>query len=211
MPSKEQLMEHWISSGAIKDKKVIEAFKKIPREKFIKNKDIDEAYGDYPLSIGKGQTISQPTTVMVMTDFLELKEGHKVLEVGSGSGYQAAIIATIIGETGKVISIEIVDELVKFAQNNLKKLDIKNVKVIMHDGSKGYAKEAPYDRIIVTAATPKIPKPLIDQLKEKGIIVAPVGDMTEQIMIRARKKQGKLVEEKLGHFMFVPLKGRYGY
>jgi len=211
MPTKEELIEHWVSSGLVNDKKVIEAFKKVPRENFIKKEDLDEAYGDYPLPIGSGQTISQPTTVMVMTQALELKEGDKVLEVGSGSGYQAAIIANIIGEKGKVISTEIVDDLVKFAQDNITKLVIKNVKIIKYDGSKGYEKEAPYDKIIVTAATPKIPKSLVNQLKENGIIVAPVGNMTEQIMVKARKKHGKLEEEKLGHFMFVPMKGKYGY
>ena len=211
MPSKEQLMEHWASSGIIKDKKVIGAFKKVPRELFVAEDRTEEAYGDYPLSIGKGQTISQPTTVMIMTQALELKEGNKVLEVGSGSGYQAAVIANIVGDNGKVMSTEIVDELVESAKINIKKLKLKNVKIIKHDGSKGYAKEAPYDKIIITAACPKIPSPLIRQLKEGGIIVAPVGDMNEQEMIKGRKINGKLIEENLGDFMFVPLKGKHGY
>ena len=211
MPSKEQLMEHWASSGIIKDKNVIDAFKKVPRELFVAEDRTEEAYGDYPLSIGKGQTISQPTTVMIMTQALELKEGDKVLEVGAGSGYQAAIIANIVGDNGKVISTEIVDELVESAKINIKKLKLKNVKIIKHDGSKGYAKEAPYDKIIITAACPKIPSPLIRQLKEGGIIVAPVGDMNEQEMIKGRKINGKLIEENLGDFMFVPLKGKHGY
>lgn len=148
---------------------------------------------------------------MLMTEALELQKGHKVLEVGSGSGYQAAIIANIVGENGKVISTEIIDDLVKFAQENIKKLNLKNVKIINHDGSKGYEKEAPYDRIIVTAACPKIPNSLKKQLKENGIIVAPVGNLNEQVMIKARKKDNKLIEESLGHFMFVPLKGKYGH
>lgn len=211
MPSKEQLVEHWTSSGIIKDKKVIESFKKVPRELFVAEERKEEAYGDYPLPIGEGQTISQPTTVMVMTQALDLKEGDKVLEVGSGSGYQAAIIAVIVGENGKVISTEIVNELVESAKSNIKKLKLKNVKIIKHDGSNGYAKEAPYDRIIITAACPKIPNPLIKQLREGGIIVAPVGNMNEQAMIKGRKIRGKLVEENLGNFMFVPLKGKYGY
>ncbi len=211
MASKKHLLEDWISSGTIKDKRVIGAFKKVPRENFIKKEHLEEAYGDYPLAIGEGQTISQPTTVMLMTEALELQKGHKVLEVGSGSGYQAAIIANIVGEKGKVISTEIIDDLVKFAQENIKKLKLKNLKIIKHDGSKGYEKEAPYDRIIVTAACPKIPDSLKKQLKENGVIVAPVGDLNEQVMIKARKKSGKLIEESLGHFMFVPLKGKYGH
>ncbi len=211
MSSKEHLIEYWTSSGIIKDKHIIEAFKKVPRELFVAKDRKVEAYGDYPLPIGEGQTISQPTTVMIMTQALELKEGDKVLEVGSGSGYQAAIIASIVGEKGKVISTEIVDELVESAKSNIKKLKLKNIEIINLDGSKGYDKEAPYDKIIITAACPKIPNPLIKQLKEGGIIVAPVGNMNEQVMIKVRKIKGKLVEENLGNFMFVPLKGKYGY
>lgn len=211
MTSKQDLIKHWTSSGIIKDKRVIDAFKKIPREKFIKEGYLDEAYGDYPLSIGKGQTISQPTTVMLMTQALELRQDDKVLEVGTGSGYQAAIIADIVGRKGKVISTEIIEELVEFAQKNIKKLKLKNVKIICYDGSKGYEDESPYDKIIITAACPKIPKPLVRQLKENGIIVAPVGNLLEQVMIKARKKGNRLVEENIGQFMFVPLKGKYGY
>ncbi len=211
MLPKEQLIELWISSGTIKDKKVIEAFKQIPRELFIKKEHQGEAYGDYPLSIGEGQTISQPTTVMLMTQALELKEGDKVLEVGAGSGYQAAIISKIIGDNGKLISTEIIKKLAGFAKDNIKKLKLKNIKIINYDGSRGYEKEAPYDGIIITAACPKIPKPLINQLKENGIIAAPVGDMNEQAMVKGKKKNGKLTEEILGEFMFVPMKGKYGY
>ncbi|MDP3765384.1 MAG: protein-L-isoaspartate O-methyltransferase [Nanoarchaeota archaeon] len=211
MATKEGIIKNWISSGIIKDRKVIEAFMKIPREEFIKEGKKEESYGDYPLPIGEGQTISQPTTVAIMTEALELEKGHKVLEVGAGSGYQAALIAEIIGPKGKIISIEIIPELVKLAQKNIQKLRLKNVDIIHHDGSKGYAKEVPYDRIIITAASPKIPKALINQLKENGIIIIPVGDLNEQIMIKGIKKNNKLIEEKLGQFMFVPLKGKYGH
>ena len=211
MDKKQKLINHWISSGTIKDKKVIESFKKIPREIFMKKENQDEAYGDYPLPIGEGQTISQPTTVMLMTEALELKEGDKVLEVGTGSGYQAAIIANIVGYKGEIISTEIIKDLAEFAKNNIEKLKLKNVRIINLDGSKGWEEEAPYDKIIITAACPEIPKPLIKQLKEGGIIVAPVGNMNEQFMIKGVKKNNKLIEENLGQFMFVPLKGKYGY
>ena len=211
MTTKEGLIKSWISSGTIKDRKVIEAFRKIPREEFIEESRREESYGDYPLPIGEGQTISQPTTVAIMTQALELEEGHNVLEVGSGSGYQAAIIAEIIGTKGKIISTEIVPELAELAKNNIKKLALKNIEILNYDGSKGYAKEAPYDRILVAAASPKIPKPLIDQLKENGVIIIPVGNMLEQAMIKGRKTNGKLSEEILGDFVFVPLKGKYGY
>lgn len=211
MPTKHNLIDYWKSSGIIKDKKVIKAFKKVPRENFIKKEYVKEAYGDYPLAIGECQTISQPTTVMLMTQALELKPSDKVLEVGTGSGYQAAIISHIVGKKGKIISTEIVPDLVKFSQSNIGRLNLKNAEVIHHDGSKGYEKEAPYDKIIITAACPKIPKPLIKQLKNDGIIVAPVGKLNEQVMIKARKKGNKIIEESLGRFMFVPLKGRHGY
>ena len=210
MTQKQRLTEHWTSLGIIKDKKVIEAFKKIPREEFLKDRK-EEAYSDYALSIGEGQTISQPTTVMIMTEALELKEGHKVLEIGTGSGYQAAIISKIVGSKGKLISTEIIPELAEFAKNNIKKLKIKNVEIIRRDGSKGYAKQAPYDRIIVTAASPEIPNPLIRQLKENGIIIVPVGNLVEQMMIKGIKKGNKLIQEEIGQFMFVPLKGKYGH
>lgn len=207
--SKNRLIDYWESSGIIKDKKVIEAFKTIPREEFIPEELVKEAYGDYPLSIGKGQTISQPTTVMLMTEALELKDGDKVLEVGAGSGYQAAIIAKIIGNKGKVIATEIIKNLAKFAKNNTK--GIKNIEIVNIDGSKGYEKEEPYDAIIITAASPQIPKPLIEELKDRGRLVAPVGPLFGQNMIKITKKGKKIIEENLGSFMFVPLKGKYGY
>ena len=208
---KKRLIEYWQSSGIIKDKKLIEAFKAVQREKFIRDEHLSEAYGDYPLPIGLGQTISQPTTVMLMTEALELKEGDKVLEIGAGSGYQAAIIAKMAGNKGKVITTEIIPELAEFAQENIKKLKIKNVKIINYDGSQGYKKEAPYNKIIITAACPQIPKPLIKQLKEDGIIIAPVGHLFGQQMIKGIKKKEKLETKSLGYFMFVPLKGKYGY
>jgi len=163
------------------------------------------------LPIGYEQTISQPTTVLIMTEALELKKGQKVLEVGAGSGYQAALIGNLVGAKGKVITTEIIPELAKFAKANLKKAKIKNAFVVEYDGSQGYGKEAPYDRIIVTAACPEIPKPLVDQLKEGGIIIAPVGSFLGQKMVKGTKRKGGLETYSLGDFVFVPLKGKYGY
>ena len=210
MTSKQDLLEFWTKSKIITDKKLLSAFKKIPRENFIPESMKEEAYEDIPLPIGEGQTISQPTTVMLMTQALELKPGDKVLEVGAGSGYQAAIIAYIVGKKGKVITTEIIPALMEMVNKNLKKLGIKNVHIINTDGSLGYEKEAPYGRIIVTAASPAIPKPLEGQLKEGGIIVIPVGEF-EQDMVKAIKKAGKLEKTSLGAFRFVPLKGKYGF
>jgi len=209
---KQRLIDYWRNSGIIKDEKLFKVFKEIARELFIRNENIGQVYGDHPLPIGYEQTISQPTTVMIMTQALELEEGQKVLEVGTGSGWQAAIIGKYIGPRGKVITTEIVPELADFANNNLKKAKIKNVEVIHYDGSQGYEKEAPYDRCIITAACPKIPRPIIDQLKENGIIIAPVGSLFfGQDMIKLGKTKSGITTESLGSFIFVPLKGKHGY
>lgn len=143
-----------------------------------------------------------------MLEALELKRGDKVLEVGTGSGWNAALIAEIV-KPGKIFTTEFVEKLAKSAKKNLRKY--RNVKVIKIDGSAGYKKEAPYDRIIVTAACPAVPKPLTEQLKENGILIAPVGAEFGQDMIKIIKKKGKLFEKNLGGFVFVPLKGKYGY
>lgn len=208
---KEILVRKWEESGLVKDKRLLEVFKKLRREDFILGDSIREAYGDYALPIHCGQTISQPITIMIMTQALELKPGNKVLEVGAGSGYQAAIIAEMVKPKGRVITTEIVPGLVDFAKKNLKNAGIRNVRVIHYDGSGGYEKEAPYDKIIVTAAAPKIPKPLVQQLKTGGILVIPVGPSYVQEMLKVRKvSKEKLEIENLGDFVFVPLTGRYG-
>jgi len=192
----------------IKDKRVLDAMLKVARHLYVPENLGSEAYGNYPLPIGSGQTISQPYTVAFMLEALELKKRDKVLEVGTGSGWNAALIAEIV-KPGKVFTTEIVEELVKSAKKNLRKY--KNVKVIRVDGSAGYKKEAPYDKIIVTAACPSVPNPLVEQLKDNGILIAPVGEEYGQDMVKITKKKGKLVEKYLGSFVFVPLKGEYGY
>ena len=208
MPKKDALIDYWLKNKIITDQRLIKAFQEVKRENFITKEFINEAYGDYPLPIGHEQTISQPTTIMLMTEALELKSTDKVLEIGSGSGYQAVLISKL---AKKVVSIEIIKDLVLFAKENIKNSDIKNVEIIHGDGSNGYEKSAPYDKIIVTAACPKIPEALIEQLKDNGIIVAPVGPLYGQVMVKARKIKNQLITEKLGDFMFVPLKGKYGY
>ncbi|MEM4240135.1 MAG: protein-L-isoaspartate(D-aspartate) O-methyltransferase [Candidatus Woesearchaeota archaeon] len=204
------LVEKWESERAVSSKSVLNAFKKIKRELFVPDEYKKDAYVDEPLPIPAGQTISQPTTVVLMLDALEVKQGQKVLEIGAGSGYNAALLSVLVGKDGKVITVEIVPELVKFAKANLKKAGIANVKVIHSDGSIGYAKEAPYDRIICTAAAPKIPDALVKQLKIGGILLIPVGPMHAQRMIKAKKIKGELVTEDLGDYVFVPLVGKFG-
>ncbi|HIF47363.1 protein-L-isoaspartate(D-aspartate) O-methyltransferase [Candidatus Thioglobus sp.] len=191
----------------IKDHKVLKAFQAISREMFVLKDSIDQAYYDGPLRIGYEQTISQPTTVLMMVEALELKKTDKVLEVGSGSGYAAAILSQL---SHQVYSVEIVPELVVFTKKNLTKAKIKNVEVIQWDGGLGYDKQAPYDKIIVSAACDKIPEALIDQLVEGGILIAPVGATYPQQMIKGVKHNKKLEKIYMGDYAFVPLTGKFG-
>jgi protein-L-isoaspartate(D-aspartate) O-methyltransferase len=191
----------------IKDHKVLKAFQAISREMFVLKDSIDQAYYDGPLRIGYEQTISQPTTVLMMVEALELKKTDKVLEVGSGSGYEAAILSQL---SHQVYSVEIVPELVVFTKKNLTKAKIKNVEVIQWDGGLGYDKQAPYDKIIVSAACDKIPEALIDQLVEGGILIAPVGTTYPQQMIKGVKHNKKLEKVYMGDYAFVPLTGKFG-
>ena len=198
---KEALIRRFEKMGI--SKKVISAFKKVPREEFVLPEWKEAAYEDSALPIIAEQTISQPSTVVLMLDALEVKEGMKVLEIGAGSGYNAALLSKI---AEKVHSIERIKELAAFAKKNLKKAGIKNVTVIHADGKKGYAKEAPYDRIIVTAAAEKIPDVLLKQLKNNGVLLMPVGPEYGQELIRVRKKGKDYFHEKLGGYVFVPLR-----
>ena len=190
----------------------LKAFKEVDREKFIPENIKNAAYEDIPLPLLRGKTISQPTTVMIMTHALELEPGEKVFEIGTGSGYQAAIISKIIGSKGKVITTEVVPELIHFAREHLKHAGIENVVVYEEDGSNGIASEAPFDKIIITAACKEFPKPLLEQLKPEGIIIGPVGSQFEQEMVRGTKdKKGHLELEFLGQFLFTPMYGKYGF
>jgi protein-L-isoaspartate(D-aspartate) O-methyltransferase len=160
------------------------------------------------LPIGEEQTISQPYMVAVMTELLGLKGTEKVLEIGTGSGYQAAILAEL---AGTVYTIERLPDLAEEAQTRIRSLGYDNVTVVAADGTKGYEQESPYDRIIITAAAPAIPMPLIMQLREDGVIVAPVGERFSQVLIRGRKEAGSLVEDYHTPCVFVPLIGEHGW
>jgi len=195
----------------LKSKRIEDALKKYKREYFVPENIKHLAYKDFPLSIGYNQTISQPSTVVIMTEALEVKEGEKILEIGTGSGWQAAILSYLVSEKGKVYTIEIIHELVEFAKNNLKKLGIRNVEVFEKDGSLGLKEKAPFDKIIVTAACPDIPKPLLNQLKVDGIMVIPIGNIYLQEMYVIKKLKDKIEKKSIGSFMFVPLVGRYGF
>ncbi len=183
------------------DEHVLEAMKKVDRKNFIRQQHQDSAYANHPLPIGKGQTISQPYTVAYMIQLLEIENKSKILEIGAGSGYNAAIMAKLAPD-GKVYSIEIIKELAEFAQSNLKKAGIKNVEVIHGNGYEGYEKEAPYDRIIATAASKQIPPALKNQLKDDGIMVIPINRGVSDVMTKV--KAGKKTTH--GRFRFVPFK-----
>ena len=204
------MISYWKKNGIIRDEKIIQAFLSTPRHLFVPDEYKEEAYNDYPLPIGYGQTISQPTTVAIMTQALMPVKGNKVLEIGTGSGWQAAILARIV-DPGIVYSVEIVPELVERARKNIARLGLKNVCIIHGDGSKGLREYAPFDRIIVTAASPRINDEWIKQLKNNGILIAPVGNLWSQKMLRVTKKNNKIFIEDLGGFLFVPLRGEKGF
>lgn len=203
MTLREKMVQEQIERRGIKDKNVLEAMKKIPRHLFVPEEYINEAYEDYPLPIGEGQTISQPYIVAKMTELLEIKEGEKVLEIGTGSGYQAAVLAEM---GAKVYTIEILPKLAEKAKKTLQSLGYEGVTVLVGDGFKGYLQEAPYDKIIVTAAPEKIPEPLIEQLKVGGKLVIPVGKYNQELKLVNKKEEGIFVESVLP-VRFVPMVG----
>lgn len=205
-----RLVERLKRYGYIRSKEVEDAMLSIRREDFVPPSVRRYAYDDTPLEIGFGQTISAPHMVAMMCEELELKKGLKILEIGAGSGYHAAVISRIIGEEGKVYSIERIAELAEFARKNLEKAGIKNVEVIEGDGSLGLPEYAPYDRILVTCSAPDIPEPLIEQLKEGGIILIPVG-RTFSVLIKGIKKGKRLEKKEICGCAFVPLIGKYGF
>ncbi|MBI2548476.1 protein-L-isoaspartate(D-aspartate) O-methyltransferase [Candidatus Woesearchaeota archaeon] len=208
---KAALLRYWKDHHIITDEHVLDAFQKVRRELFVLPEHKDRSYEDYPLPIGQDQTISQPTTVMMMTQALEVKKGQKILEIGAGSGYQAALLSALVGNAGMIYTIERIPYLVSFAKANLEKAGIKNVKVIEGDGTLGYRQEQPYDRVMVTAAAPHVPQPLTEQLAQKGILLIPVGGLFHQVLLKITKQKNRYHEKTLGDFSFVPLKGAYGY
>jgi len=198
------MVKYQIEKRGVIDKKVLSAVRKVPRHLFVSKEMKDYAHDDNPLSIGYEQTISQPYIVALMTELLELKGKEKVLEIGTGSGYQAAILSKL---ARKVISVERIKELAEKAKKLFKKYKYNNILVVQGDGTKGYAKEAPYDAIIVTAAAESIPKALTEQLGEGGRLVAPIGPSFSQELVRMKKIKGKLETDYHGGCTFVPLIG----
>jgi len=205
---REYMVKTQLIPRGIKDERVLEAMKRVPRHLFMPEPIRQRAYDDMALSIGEGQTISQPYMVAVMTELLELKGNEKVLEIGTGSGYQAAVLAEL---SKYVYTVERIAELAEQAKEKLRSLRYETIHVKVSDGTLGWPEEAPFDRIIITAGTPQLPDPLLEQLAVGGIIVGPVGDRSSQKLIKSRKKKDKLEEEYHTSCIFVPLIGEYAW
>lgn len=200
---RERMVNMQILARGVKDKSVIKAMKNVPRHLFVPSNRIDEAYQDYPVPIGYGQTISQPYIVAYMTELIEPDKCKKVLEIGTGSGYQAAVLAEIIDS---VYSIEIITELYSSAKSRLNNLGYKNIKLKNGDGYYGWKEYSPFDAIIVTAAAEFVPPPLIEQLKDGGKLIIPIGSpFLVQTLVLVEKKNGKVYSKNLIPVRFVPL------
>ena len=187
--AREKMCRLDIEGRGIKDPKVLAAMRKVPRHLFIPPIYREQAYGDHPVPIGEGQTISQPYIVAIMTELLGLKGGDRVLEIGAGSGYQAAILAEIVSE---VYTIEIIESLGNSARERLKEMGYMNIHVRIGDGYRGWPEAAPFDGIIVTAAPPSVPQPLIEQLKVSGKLVIPVGDLYQELKVITKTEKGSI-------------------
>ncbi len=200
---REQMVQKQIIARGVRDAAVIAAMRKVPRHVFVPEEERAFSYGDFPLPIGEGQTISQPYIVAFMSEVLALKPEDRVLEIGTGSGYQAAILAELVRE---VFTIELIETLGKRAERTLTELGYKNIHIKVGDGYKGWPEKAPFDAIIVTCAPEQIPQELIRQLKEGGRMVIPVGRQgTVQSLVKAAKQQGKMITKNVMRVRFVPM------
>ena len=201
---REAMVSSQIEARGIKDAATLAALRKVPRHQFVAAGQAADAYDDSPLPIGYGQTISQPYIVAYMTEIIKPKPGYKVLEIGTGSGYQAAVLGEIVS---KVATVEIIPELGKQAATRLKNLKYKNIEVKIADGYHGWKEHAPFDAIVVTAAAEYIPPPLKEQLKDGGRMIIPVGSpyMTQQLML-IEKKGNKYITKSMMPVRFVPFK-----
>lgn len=209
---RKRVVNSLVVEGYLSSNYVIEAMLRVPREEFVPPEYRRFSYHDTPLPIGYGQTISALHMVAVMTEKLQTMPGHRVLEVGTGSGYQAAVLGEIVGGRGHVWTIEKIPELAEYALANLRRTGyVDRVTVVVGDGSEGFQPAAPYDGIIVTAAAPDVPKPLIRQLKEGGRLVIPVGNRWIQTLKIVIREGNELRIEDILPCVFVPLIGKYGF
>ena len=200
--NKNSLVRYLRAIGILKNRNIEKAFTAIDRADFVDEKYQSEVYEDYPLQIGFGQTISQPRVVAFMLELLEVSEGDKVLDVGTGSGWTTALLSVLVGEEGVVIGVEIIPELIMKGQENIQKAGVKNAKIIQAEEVLGNPDEAPYDRILVSASSQEIPEELISQLKNNGTMVCVVG---YSILKITKGSQGNIIREDFPDFAFVPL------
>jgi protein-L-isoaspartate(D-aspartate) O-methyltransferase len=205
---RKQMVEYQLRGRGIRDPRVLVAMEKVPRHRFLSDPDDPGAYADYPLPIGSAQTISQPYMVALMTECLRLTGDERVLEIGTGSGYQAAVLAELSRE---VYTVERFSALAERARSALQKLGYTNVEVVVRDGTEGYPEKAPYHRIMVTAAAPHVAQPWLDQLEDGGRLVLPLGDRWGQTLTVVTKRAGKTTEEAICGCVFVPLVGKHGW
>jgi protein-L-isoaspartate(D-aspartate) O-methyltransferase len=205
---RERMVKEQLIRRGIQDKRVLEAFRKIERHQFIPLTYKEQSYSDCPVPIGENQTISQPYIVAYMLEALNLTGPEKVLEVGTGSGYQTALLSLLSQE---VYSVERSGKLAENAQKILAKLSVTNIKITVGDGTKGLPEFSPYDAIIVSAASPHVPAPLIEQLAENSRMIIPVGERYSQVLTRFTKIKQTIKEERLESCVFVPLVGEYGW
>lgn len=206
--ARKKMVEEQLAARGIRDDRVLRAVGKVPRHLFLEEGLWPQAYGDFPLPIGEGQTISQPYIVALMTAALELKGDEKVLEIGTGSGYQAAILAEL---ADRVFSVERISSLAAKARRTLDELGYANVLIRVADGTHGWGEEAPFDGIIVTAGAPHVPEGFLEQLKVGGKVVIPVGDEYTQSLLRLVREEHGYKEEDLGGCRFVKLIGDHGW
>ncbi|HTY24659.1 MAG TPA: protein-L-isoaspartate(D-aspartate) O-methyltransferase [Desulfomonilaceae bacterium] len=206
--ARERMVETQLISRGISNSRVLEAMRKVPRHVFVEEALKEQAYSDYPLPIGEKQTISQPYIVALMSEALELKGDEKILEIGTGSGYQAAVLAEL---ADRVFSIERFPALAYRSNQILQKLGYQNIIIRVADGSLGWPDEAPFDGIMATAGTPKIPQPLVDQLGVGGRLVLPLGDRLSQELVLVELTPEGIKKTNLGGVRFVDLIGKWGW
>ena len=206
--ARDRMVKNQLIRRGINDKRVLEVIGKVPRDHFVEDALVGEAYNDHPLPIGHKQTISQPYIVALMTEALKLQGDEKTLEIGTGSGYQTAILAEL---SRKVYTIERIRGLMVRARNILAQLGYNNILFKAFDGTLGWKEYQPFDAIVVTAGAPKIPQPFLDQLAEDGRLIIPVGNKSSQDLIKVTKKKGNFIQKNLGGCRFVNLVGTYGW
>lgn len=209
--ARDRMVREQIERRGVSDSEVLAAMRRVPRERFVPPDSVDAAFDDGPMSIGSGQTISQPYIVALMAAALRLKPGARVLEVGAGSGYGAAVLAEVVGPEGFVRTIDRIEALARAAEARLRDLGYANVRVALGDGSNGLPAFAPFDGVSVTAAAPDVPPPLLDQLADGGRLVAPIGDRFVQDLVVVERRGRRYDRRVIEGVRFVPLVGAHGY